>query len=513
MKVFDRPSYKSDVLYLIAALSLFRMVLAPIIGLGNDESYYWLYTQHLQLNYFDHPPVVAIWTRLFTLNGLLPDHTFFLRLGSVTGCALATWFMYKTVAQLHSERAGFFAAGLYNASFYSGLTAGLYLMPDAPQMVFWTFALWMLACITTTENRWKYWLLFGMSAGLCIMSKVHGVFLWGGLGLYILLFKRAWFAKPQLYISALITLFIISPIFIWNIRYDFVTYRFHSNRVIIDEVDIQFSFLRELGGQISFNNPVNVGLVFLGLWQLWKRKLTRLPALQLFNFIGLPLALMLIFISFFRDTTLPHWSGPAYVSLLPLAAIQLASLRKPTVATKIFRSSISVFIIALTGWCLVVHFYPGTFGKKEAQVLGTGDISLDFYGWRKAAKSFEAIYKNEVSKGVVPAGTPLVCTYWWGAHIEYYFARPLGIPMIGLGNMNEIRHYLWTNDLRKMNTNADAAFCIMPVDEQYKLPFEFYRQAQFIATIEIARNGKPAHNFWVYRLRGLKKPVPSIPWL
>jgi 4-amino-4-deoxy-L-arabinose transferase-like glycosyltransferase len=119
--------------------------------------------------------------------------------------------MYKTVALLHSERAGFFAACLYNASFYAGVTAGIYLMPDAPQMVFWTFSLWMIARITKDENDWRSWVLFGIAAGLCIMSKVHGVFLWGGMGLYMLFLKRSLFFKSQFYVAALLTLAITSP--------------------------------------------------------------------------------------------------------------------------------------------------------------------------------------------------------------------------------------------------------------------------------------------------------------
>src|SRR5690349_20059681 len=110
-------SYKKNILLLILLFSIVRLIVAFTIELGNDESYYWFYSQHLKLNYFDHPPMVAFWIRIFTLNLSLQNFPGFIRLGSVIGCALSTWFMYKCVAQLCSEKAGWFAACLYNASF------------------------------------------------------------------------------------------------------------------------------------------------------------------------------------------------------------------------------------------------------------------------------------------------------------------------------------------------------------------------------------------------------------
>ena len=160
----------------------------------------------------------------------------------------------------------------------------------------------------------------------------------------------------------------------------------------------------------------------------------------------------------------------------------------------------------------MVYFYPGTFGKKENENLGKGDISLDVYGWRAASQSFQLIYKDEVAKGIVPRGTPLVCTYWWGAHVEYYFARPLNIPMIGLGSLSQIRHYLWMNNLRTHDPQPRIAYCIMPVDEQYDLPSAFYTNVQMIATIEVNRMAQPAHNFRVYRLTGWKNNIPTDPF-
>lgn len=501
--------YKKKVLLLIGFVSLIKLFLGFFLELGNDEAYYWLYSQYWQWNYFDHPPMVAAWIRLFTFN-LAVEHEGFLRLGSVTASALATWFLYKATATAYSDRAGWFAAILYNASFYSGITAGLYLMPDAPQMVFWTLGLWMIARIANDENSWKNWIFFAIASGLCIMSKVHGAFLWIGLGAFVLFHRNAWLKKKQLYAALLITLVLISPIIFWNIQYDFATFRFHSNRVNVEEMVFQWRFfLKEIASQVGFNNPVNVFLIVAALIAWFTNKLNYQSPLAIYIFTGLPLAVILLFVSLFRNVTLPHWSGPAYVSMMPVAAVWLASRSQHTFPN-ILRWSLSIFLFVYIGYSLVVKFYPGTYGSQQNEDLGRGDMTLDMYGWREASKQFEKLYRDDVTRGIMPANAALVASHWWGAHVEYYFGRPLGLKMIGLGNPKYLNHYLWTNQWRRSEVDLNNAYCIIPSDDKYNLPADFYNNKELAQIIPIKRSGNPAHEFLVYRLKGLKKEVPDV---
>lgn len=496
-------SYKNKLILLIVLFFVARLFFAFNSELGNDESYYWLYSQHLQWNYFDHPPMVALWIRFFTVD-LWLQQVGFLRLGSVVGCALSTLFIYKTASLIHSEKAGWFAACLYNASFYTGITAGIYIMPDSPQMVFWTLSLWIIARICADENKWSNWIFFGIASGLCIMSKIHGVFLWVGLGSFVLFIKPKWFLKPQLYVALLLTFVIASPILIWNLQNNFITYRYHSKR-IIPHVLNSYSFSRELISQLFFNNPINVALILVALFTWRKTKALQVKPLVIYNLAGLPLILILLFISLFRNT-LPHWSGPAYVSLLPLAAIRLAEVNSSSFP-KILKWSLGIFIVVLAGWMLAVQFYPGTVGSKNKEDLGKYDLTLDMYGWQEAGRQFDIFYKNEIAIKQVSDSTPLVCFYWWGAHVEYYFCWPVHAQMIGLGHVVDIHHYQWMNQLRKNKVNMENAYCIVPSDENNKMPEEysqFYKKAELATVIEIFRDNKPAHNFYVYKLSGWK---------
>ena len=502
--------FRRTAIAVILALSIFRLFIAGTLELTNDEAYYWLYSQHLQWNYFDHPPMVAVWIRIFTSNLLFQD-TFFLRLGSVFAIAFSSWFMFRAVVLISNERAGLFSVILLQSSFYAGVTAGIYIMPDTPQLFFWTLSLWTLAAIFKDPGKWKYWIFFGLASGFCIMSKVHGAFLWFGLGGYILFCKPVWLRHPALYLALFLTIIIASPILLWNMHYDFITWRFHSNRVSLGGAAWNPKTLfNELASQIGFNNPFNVILIVLGMaW--WHRKGSEKKGiLLLYQFIGLPLALALIIMSIWRPT-LAHWSGPAYISLIPLAAVYLDE-RYRRIIPAVCNWSLALYVLIFLGWWAVVKFYPGTTGNHQEEHLGSGDLTLDTFGWNEAGKEFAWYYMNEIMSERLSENTPVVCGYWWGAHLEYYFCRPAHAEMIGIGPVSSIHQYAWLNADRMNRVRMNVALCIIPSDEKPLLRryLNDYQKAELVKTIRTFRMGRPAHNFLVYRLSGWKGRVPVI---
>lgn len=418
--------------------------------------------------------------------------------------------MFRCVALISSERAGWFAACLYNASFYAGITAGLLIMPDSPQMVFYTFSLWMLAKITLQDDKWLPWICFGVGTGLCIMSKVHGVFTWVGVALYVVFIKRSWLTNIRLYAALAIALLITSPILIWNLAHNFITYRFHSERINTKGSSLSWvSFFAALLRQIIINNPFTVVLTFIALATWQKIAKQPVPALSIFNLTGISMAGTLLFISLYRSI-LPHWSGPAYVALIPLAAIKLAEMNTKLYPKLLFWST-GAYLVFLSVCTLAINYYPGTFGSKINNELGKGDITLDMYGWREAGKKFALIYIDEVKSGLAQKTSPVVCNTWWGAHDEYYFCRETGIEMIGLSSMYDLHEYMWMNGKRGRQVNFSTAYCIVHSDENYDVNEHyknFYNRIDTAAVIQIKRNKKPAHHFYVIRLRGWKNNLP-----
>ena len=510
-KTFDvyseRRLYWRWSLFAVAFFVLLRVILSGFLDLGNDESYYWTYSQQLQWNYFDHPPLVAIWIRLTTLNLRLEEYIFFIRAGSIAGSAIASLFMFHSVRILGGDKAAFTAVLLYNGSFYAGITAGLLITPDAPLMVFWTAAMYFIVKIFQDDKAWKPRIGFGIVAGLAIMSKPDAVCLWEGMFLFALLKRRAWFASLRVYTAVFLSLVIISPIFFWNLQNDFITFRFHIARVTIDNSGMihWVGILREIIGELIISNPFIVVAAFVFAFSKSFNSFQK-NSITVFRLTGFSLLLIILFIAAFRSA-LPHWSGPVYICLIPGAAIGLAGMKVNNYRR--FCTALLIYcVIFMSAVVLAVNYYPGTFGNKKTGSLGAGDISLDAYGWQKAGKQFVVLYNHIHGGGSSADRPPLVCRSWWGAHEEYFFARPAGIKMIGLGSLTDLHQYAWRNNAALKNLRMDTAYCIQNSHEESDARNDFgayYVHIDSIAIIPVFRNGRPAYNFTVFQLRGLKK--------
>jgi hypothetical protein len=230
----------------------------------------------------------------------------------------------------------------------------------------------------------------------------------------------------------------------------------------------------------------------------------------------LPLILLLIVISFFRDIWF-HWSGPAFTTLLPLAAVWMSRLKPRATFPSWLRWSTACYIVVLLAWPLTVHYYPGTYGSQDIKTLGKGDVTLDKYGWREAGRHFSELYRKEAGSQSDHLQRPVVCPSWWGAHLEYYFARPVNAPMIGLGNVQMLHHYSWLNQERMAQSDMDTAYSIVSSIEDTAaagLYENYYRKSELLTTIPVYRNGDTVAHFYVRRLtgwRGQEKLAGELP--
>ena len=94
---------RKKVFLLILFSALVRCAVAYFLEFGNDEVYYWTYAQHLQWNYFDHPPMVALLIRLGTFN-LYLHNELFVRAGSIICAAINTWLIYLIGKKISDEK-------------------------------------------------------------------------------------------------------------------------------------------------------------------------------------------------------------------------------------------------------------------------------------------------------------------------------------------------------------------------------------------------------------------------
>ena len=222
--------------WLLIISALVRGFLAAFIEFGNDEVYYWTYAMYPDWSHFDHPGMVGWLMQIFSLN-LLFSSEFALRLSSIIFMTIDTYIIYRIGCEIKNKIAGFYAALLYTASLYCFVITGIFIMPDTPLMMFTLLAIYSFLkalhpvnLVNPVKNN-KYLVLGGLFSGMALLSKYSAIFIWVGVGLYVLLFDRKQLKNKYLYLSALISVVCLLPVLIWNLQNDFISFTFHGDRV------------------------------------------------------------------------------------------------------------------------------------------------------------------------------------------------------------------------------------------------------------------------------------------
>ncbi|WP_051664135.1 ThuA domain-containing protein [Dyadobacter crusticola] len=514
---------KSAVFWIVVISTLIRSVVAWCTNLGNDEVYYFTYAVQPDLNHFDHPPLVGIFIRVFTAN-LHFYNEFLMRLPAILGAAINTWLIARCGKMIRNVQAGVIAALLYNTSIYTSIISGVFILPDSVQIVSWLAALFcMLQSIRSQsaqkQNRYLVWI--GIWIGLAVMSKVHGVFLWAGFLAFIVFNKPTWLKKPSLYLSLIITAVLISPILIWNINNDFITWHFHSERVQPNGMGVNAkSFLRTTIGQMLYCNPFQFSIYVLLLYAIVKRRLyVQRMDVQLLLWCSLPLIVCTTASSLFRDT-LPHWSGPGYIGLMLLSAAfvdQSFASARSKIPQRLVTTSAGLILLVVLAGLPIIHYYPGTFGKKSALQVGSDDPTLDLYGWDQLLPAFKKIRDQDMQQNSMSADAPLVVNRWFpGGHLYYYLAYPLRMNLVGLGELNDLHKFKWLNEKYDRILPGTHAYFVSP-SNNFTDPAKIYSgQFQSIekaATIVQKRNNQVARKWYVYRLKNAiaGRDIPAPP--
>lgn len=514
MKIKQQDINK-NLLLLLGVSALIRAFFAAIMEFGNDEVYYWTYALYPDWSHFDHPPMVGWFIQLFSCN-LLFTSEFFLRLSSVVFMTLNTYIIYLIGKQVKNEQTGFYAALLYTASVYAFVITGVFILPDTPLVLFMLLAVLQFVKYFQNEKN-KHLLLAGLFAGLAMLSKYSGAFVWLGVGLYIIIYSRKEFKNPFLYLSALMSAVCMLPVLIWNVNNEFISFTFHGDRVgLFGDFHPEY-FLAELVGELAYNNPVNYVLTIIALIALFKgnKYIADMPK-RLLLCLTLPLIILFWIFSLTRQI-LPHWTAPSFVLLLVFVAAYLSEKYELNgdcfVIPKSIVAALSVLLFVLIFGIVEIKtgFIPLNFSErsKTVQRYGEGDFTLDMYGWRKIKPEFQKIREKAMQKGEMSEDDGMIALNWYPlANMDYYVAYPLGIDMYGFRDPSFIHKYAWINNERGgLVLGSDYWFLTESFDyyspNKYLKPY--FEEIIPTDTITINRAGKPAKYVFVYMLKDLKK--------
>ena len=519
---FENNRIPRIVFWVIALATIGRLIIGAMIELGNDEVYYLTYAYLPDLSHFDHPPMVGWIIQLFTLN-LSFDSELFIRLGPIILSAGSSWIIYRIGCLLRDEFTGLIAVLMFTASIYASVIAGVFILPDAPQLFFWLASLYFLLKVLPdpsqqSNRRGLYWV--GLFIGLTMLSKYTGVFLWVGAGLYIIFYKRQWLAKKELYISVLISFLVFIPVLIWNFDNNFISFLYHSERVDITSNGLRPDyFFTELLGEIMYNNPLVFLMIVMALIAIIRRRhFINRDHKKLILLISVPVILLFLSFSLFRRT-LPHWTGPAYTTLILIAACwqreRINSLKQfKTLPGVVIWAMIVITLFATVGIGQVTGGWFDDPGQAKPIELGKNDVTLDLYGWRQISDKFSPVMAKTEKEGLIKKKAPIISWRWFpAANIDYYIARPMGMKVLALGKFEDIHKYAWLNKSRGgFYPGMDAWFICTSRD--FKDPTELYGACfdsiQLVETLPVYRGRKHVMNAFVYRMNGLKPNAEKL---
>jgi 4-amino-4-deoxy-L-arabinose transferase-like glycosyltransferase len=521
---YSKVDYPKKTIWLIGIAVIVKIALSFLLELGNDEVYYYTYAVQPDWNHFDHPPLVGWMIQLSTLN-LNWVSTLSMRLGSMLAAAFSTWFVFRTGTLIHTERAGWIAALLYTCSIYTSIIAGLFIMPDSPQLLFFTWSIYLMSKWVVKPQLFStmHWIGLGCLIGLATLSKVHGLYLWVGFGGFILFHQIKTLKQPLLYIAVLFTICALIPIVYWNMDNDFITYKFHSKRVM--HSGIQFaSLVQQIVGEMVYQNPLVYISCLIPLIRLKKlnsifknqdsvdQQSSKIVAFLLW--ISLPLIILFWVISLFNPT-LPHWTGPGFIGLFLLSGIYWSEF-STQLLPKLIQWALGFLVVLVFGFIGLVHLFPFQLGSKSQVNLGEYNPINDVTGWTQFSAEFKQLVEQDSKSIMMKDKAPILVSKWFPAgHILFYTARPIQKQVIAMGALEDVHKFAWLNlDQPSLQLGQDAYF-IQPSN----LPFDpttlilpYFEKMGKTDSIEIQQRGVVLRKFYVYRLKNCQKiPAPILP--
>ena len=500
--------YQKKLWWLIGISMVVKIVLSYFLELGNDEVYYYTYALQPDWNHFDHPPMVGWMIRVFTFN-LHWLSALSMRLGSLISAAIASIVIFESGTLLKNEKAGWIAALLYNLSIYTSIIAGLFVMPDSPQLLFFSLSIYMMLSWVMKPHFFTLfdWILLGLFVGLATMSKVHGLYLWVGFGLFVLFNQIKTLQQKGFYLAVLVTLICIIPIVYWNFQNDFITYKFHSKRVT--HTGFSFSnFIQQIGGEFFYQNPIVYIAIVISLLRIKKVKFQskNLLAINLLLWLSIPLILIFWSLSLF-NATLPHWTGPAFISLFLIAGVYWSSYSRKAIPV-LLKWAIGFMGMSIIGFVLLVKVFPKQLGSDKLENLGEYNPINDVTGWTYFSNEFYKIVEKDKAAGRMSNNAPIVVHKWFPAgHLLFYTAPLVHVRTIAIGALEDVHKFAWLNEAQAPLKIGEDAYCIVPSNlpaNPTKLYGAYFTNIQAPDTIPIISKGILLRNFYVYRLKGCK---------
>lgn len=207
--------HKERGFYLLAILLLvINLCQAGFTELSNDEAYYWMYANHLDFGYFDHPPMIALMIKMGY--SIFPNEL---------GVRLISVLMGFGSLLILRRLVGGKKPLLIFMSFTAMALFQLYgfiAVPDSPLFFFFLLFLYQYREFLKDPSAWRA-ILLGLVVALLLYSKYHAILVL----FFVTLSNLRLFLNPKFYIVIVSALAFYLPHIYWQIINDYPSYTFH----------------------------------------------------------------------------------------------------------------------------------------------------------------------------------------------------------------------------------------------------------------------------------------------
>jgi hypothetical protein len=496
-----------------------RAIFSAQLGLGDDEAYYWDWSRHLSLSYFDHPGMTA-WLIALTTK-ILGSTPFAVRLPALLCNSFAGVVLFQLTRELFNARAAVIAAALY--LFTPGFSlGGMMMVPDAPMAFFWMLTLWFLwralrASESSQESANRYWLLAGAALGLGLLSK-YTIFLLVPATLFLLIATPRW--RPQLarrgFYGAIVVCTVLAlPTLIWNASHGWPTVAFHLHDRQTGGGGANFTRWTQFWvSQAVLMSPavfVAACAAFAMITARFKDERWRFVFLMSF-----PVFALFAFQALFAEFK-PHWPMPSYVLMfaaigqLLIEGFGLKSPRAVRVARRLFMFATLIFLVPIN-----VLFYIGTIKPVIPQVARTGAAALgiplewdpkfdptnDLYGWDMLAARLKTIQREEREAGRV---VPFLASWRYQLVSQLGFAT--GDEVWRTVETRDQFMYVQPPERHRELSGQPALFITDNRFERDPMSDGRFTSCEEDRPVEIFRENEKARVFRVWRCQGYRPPA------
>jgi hypothetical protein len=361
------------------AIYALRLLANQFMGLMPQDAYYYFYSEHLAMSYFDHPPMVAYMLKFFSL--FLGKSVFAVKLTDFI-ITLVSFAGFYYLASLFLSKHKVSRSAMFYGSTLLLTVISINTTPDVPLVFFWTLSL-IVMYKAVFEHKILYWILSGILIGLSFDSKYTAIFLLFGLVLFLLLSKnhRRYLFSKELFLTVLFFLITISPIFFWNMENDWISFKFQSSERAssMDGISLQPKlFLGNLATQMFLLLPTLFVGIMIVLYK-WGKKIVRKRRLPDEQTLFL-LAFSFPVIAFFFGVSTVYWVKlnwimPAYITAIILAGRYLSQ--------KALGYQIIVSLVLHILLFIQISFYPFNVTSDDT-----------WFGWEELAEEVDDLSKK-----------------------------------------------------------------------------------------------------------------------